>query len=96
MNPETNPIPAAVAAAPNCFDAYDTQDIWQKDKDHFVHPWTDLADFKEKGSLVVAESEGACIYDSDGNKFLDGIGGLWCGIVEVQDELISSGVWSAE
>ena len=57
---------------------YDTQDIWQKDKDHFIHPWTDFSTFKEEGSLVVAESEGAYIYDSDGNRFLDGIAGLWC------------------
>ncbi|MDP7541789.1 MAG: hypothetical protein QF653_00920 [Acidimicrobiales bacterium] len=28
---------AAVAAR---FDQYDTRDIWQKDKDHFIHPWT--------------------------------------------------------
>lgn len=57
---------------------YDTQSIWQKDKDHFMHPWTDFSEFKERGSMVVAEAEGAYIYDSDGNKFLDGIGGLWC------------------
>ena len=63
---------------PSNFAQYDTQAIWQKDKDHFIHPWTDFSTFKEEGSLVVAESEGAYIYDSDGNRFLDGIGGLWC------------------
>ncbi|MBC8363862.1 MAG: aminotransferase [Actinobacteria bacterium] len=52
--------------------------MWQKDKDHFIHPWTDFPVFEEKGSLVVAESEGAYIYDSDGRRYLDGIGGLWC------------------
>jgi len=57
---------------------YDTKAIWKKDLDHHIHPWTDFATFKEKGSLVVAESEGSYIYDSEGNKYLDGIGGLWC------------------
>ncbi len=57
---------------------YDTKDLWTKDRDHFVHPWTDFSSFKEKGSMVLAESEGAYVYDSEGNKFLDGIGGLWC------------------
>ena len=66
------------AEVPSKFDQYDTQDIWQKDIDHFVHPWTDFATFHEKGSLVVAESEGAYIFDSDGRRYLDGIGGLWC------------------
>ena len=60
------------------FDQYDTQDIRQKDIDHCIHPWTDFETFHEKGSLVVAESEGAYIFDSDGRRYLDGIGGLWC------------------
>ena len=68
----------AEAAAAARFDRYDTQDIWQKDKDHFIHPWTDFSTFQEQGSLVVAESEGAYIFDSDGKRYLDGIGGLWC------------------
>jgi len=68
---------AEVAAAAR-FDQYDTQDIWQKDKDHFIHPWTDFSTFQEQGSMVVAESEGAYIVDSDGKRYLDGIGGLWC------------------
>ncbi|NQU58034.1 MAG: aminotransferase [Rhodospirillales bacterium] len=57
---------------------YDTQAIWQKDRDHLIHPWTDFASFKEEGSMIIAESEGAYVFDSDGNRFLDGIGGLWC------------------
>ena len=43
-----------------------------------MHPWTDFETFKEEGSLVLAESEGCYIYDSAGNKYFDGIGGLWC------------------
>ena len=57
---------------------YDTKDLWQKDRDHYIHPWTDFSVFKEKGSLVMAESEGVYVYDSDGNRYIDGIGGLWC------------------
>ncbi len=57
---------------------YDTKDIWTKDRDHFIHPWTDFSNFKEEGSEVIAESEGAYIFNSDGERFLDGIGGLWC------------------
>ncbi len=57
---------------------YNTEDIRQKDKEHHIHPWTDFSTFKETGSLVLADSEGSYVYDSDGNKFLDGVGGLWC------------------
>jgi len=57
---------------------YDTQTIRRKDIDHQIHPWTDFATFKDAGSLVLADAEGAFVVDSDGNRYLDGIGGLWC------------------
>lgn len=60
------------------FARYDTEDLRTKDRDHYVHPWTDFSTFKQEGSLVVAESEGAYVYDADGNRYLDAIGGLWC------------------
>ena len=55
-----------------------TKDIQQKDKDHHIHPWTDFATVKGEGSMVLASAEGAYICDSDGNRYLDGIAGLWC------------------
>lgn len=58
--------------------AYNTKELWRMDRDHYIHPWTDFSVFKEKGSLVIAESEGAYVFDSDGKRYLDGIGGLWC------------------
>ena len=57
---------------------YDTESLWRKDRDHFIHPWTDFSTFKEEGSMVMANSEGAYVIDSDGNRYIDGIGGLWC------------------
>ncbi|KPK06531.1 MAG: hypothetical protein AMJ56_14460 [Anaerolineae bacterium SG8_19] len=57
---------------------YDTQILWRQDRDHYIHPWTDFEDFKEKGSLVMAEGEGVYVYDSDGKRYIDGNGGLWC------------------
>ena len=58
--------------------AYNTKELWRMDRDHYIHPWTDFSVFKETGSLVIADSEGAYVFDSDGQKYLDGIGGLWC------------------
>ena len=63
---------------PRDFSQYDTTDLRDKDRNHYLHPWTDFSTFKEEGSLVIAESEGAYVYDSDGNRYIDGIGGLWC------------------
>jgi adenosylmethionine-8-amino-7-oxononanoate aminotransferase len=57
---------------------YNTEVLWRQDVDHYIHPWTDFSTFKEEGSLIMAESEGAYVIDSEGNRYIDGIGGLWC------------------
>lgn len=54
------------------------RELWQKDKDHFLHPWTHFDTFKREGSLVIREAEGAYLTDAAGRRYLDGIGGLWC------------------
>jgi putrescine---pyruvate transaminase len=51
---------------------------WQKDYDHFLHPWTHFDSFKRDGSLVISEAQGAYLTDAAGKRYLDGIGGLWC------------------
>ena len=59
------------------FDRYDTREIQQKDKNHFIHPWAEFG-AAEEGCLAIAESAGAYVYDTDGNRYLDGIAGMWC------------------
>ncbi len=55
-----------------------SQEIWQQDKNHFLHPWTHFDSFTKEGSLILTEANGVYIYDIEGNKYLDGVGGLWC------------------
>src|SRR5215468_9817025 len=57
---------------------YDTEALWAKDREHIIHPWIDLGTAKTRQPLIIAESAGAHIYDSDGRRMLDGIGGMWC------------------
>ncbi|WP_438465334.1 aminotransferase [Marinomonas sp. PE14-40] len=52
--------------------------VWQQDKDHYVHPWTDFSTFKEQGSMILADSDNVHVVDGEGKRYLDGIGGLWC------------------
>lgn len=56
----------------------DMQQVWQQDKDHHIHPWTDFSTFKESGSMILADSDNVHVRDSEGREYLDGIGGLWC------------------
>ena len=55
-------------------------DSWKSsDQRHHMHPFTDHKELGEKGgSRIITRAEGVYIYDSDGNKILDGMAGLWC------------------
>ena len=71
---------------------YDTESLWQKDRDHNIHPWTDFSTFKEEGSMVMANSEGAYVSDSDGKRYIDGIGGLWCNNIGYANEEMAQAI----
>ena len=60
------------------FSQYDTQAINNSDKAHFLHPWQIFDTFTETGALPIAAAEGTYLYDSDGKRYLDAVGGLWC------------------
>ncbi len=56
---------------------HDAKGLHQADLDHCIHPWTDFADFKRTGSTIMVRGEGAFIEDVHGNRYIDGMGGLW-------------------
>ena len=60
------------------FDRFDTATINRQDKEHFLHPFQVFDVFSEEGALPIAAARDAYIYDSDGRKYLDAVGGLWC------------------
>ena len=57
---------------------FNAQDLWQKDRDHFLHPYTHFDSFKKEGSLVLAEADGCYVTDVSGKRYFDGIAGMWC------------------
>ena len=63
---------------PSDFSQYDTAAISETDRAHFLHPWQIFDAIAEEGALPIAAAEGAYIYDTDGNRYLDAVGGLWC------------------
>ena len=52
--------------------------LWEKDRDHAVHPWTNFGPFEEQGSLIFTRGEGCYLWDADGRRYFDAIGGMWC------------------
>ncbi|MDP6651801.1 MAG: aminotransferase, partial [Gammaproteobacteria bacterium] len=52
---------------------------WQElDRAHFLHPFTDHKALHLAGSRIIERAEGIYLWDSDGNRILDGMAGLWC------------------
>jgi 4-aminobutyrate---pyruvate transaminase len=49
-----------------------------RDVDSLIHPFTDLARHAAEGPLVIDRGEGVYVYDQDGNRYLEGLAGLWC------------------
>ncbi len=48
------------------------------DAKHHVHPFTDAGALNAKGTRIIERAEGVYLYDTEGNKILDGMAGLWC------------------
>ncbi|WP_442110611.1 aspartate aminotransferase family protein [Pseudomonas sp. NUPR-001] len=52
---------------------------WQDlSRDHHLAPFSDYKQLKEKGPRIITKAEGVHLWDSEGNKILDGMAGLWC------------------
>ncbi len=56
---------------------FDTARIQTQDN-HVVHPWDDIAKVGQNNRTVIGRSEGIYVYDSDGNRLMDGPAGMWC------------------
>jgi putrescine aminotransferase len=55
-----------------------TKELQALDAAHHMHPFTTDSDLAKKGVRVITRAEGVFLNDSDGNRILDGMSGLWC------------------
>ena len=49
-----------------------------RDVETLVHPYTNLASFRETGPLVIERARGVYVYDTEGKSYIEGMAGLWC------------------
>jgi 4-aminobutyrate---pyruvate transaminase len=49
-----------------------------RDIETLVHPYSNLATFRETGPMVIERGEGVWVYDVEGKGYIDGMAGLWC------------------
>lgn len=56
---------------------WNTEELVAKDKAHLLHPVSNLKSVRDTGPLVLARGEGVYLWDTDGNRYIDGFAGLW-------------------
>ncbi|MGH6874503.1 MAG: aminotransferase class III-fold pyridoxal phosphate-dependent enzyme, partial [Aestuariivirgaceae bacterium] len=49
-----------------------------RDIETMIHPFTNLAKHREKGPLIIDHGKGVFLYDNQGKRYFEGLGGLWC------------------
>ena len=52
--------------------------IEARDSNSVIHPLTNLKTHLEKKALVIQEGDGVWVTDVHGNKYIEGMSGLWC------------------
>ena len=57
---------------------YSTAQLQAMDHAHYLHPFTDHKELGARGTRIIERAEGVYLWDSEGNKVLDGMAGLWC------------------
>ncbi|MCX7303267.1 MAG: aspartate aminotransferase family protein [Hyphomicrobiales bacterium] len=57
---------------------YSLKQLQSIDAAHHLHPFTDHRELRGAGTRMIVRADGPYIYDSEGNRILDGMAGLWC------------------
>lgn len=55
-----------------------TEELRRIDAAHHMHPFTHNGELGEKGARIVTRASGCWLTDSEGNRILDAMAGLWC------------------
>ncbi|HSI40336.1 MAG TPA: aspartate aminotransferase family protein [Xanthobacteraceae bacterium] len=55
-----------------------TAELRALDAAHHLHPFSDTKALNAEGARVIERADGVWLTDSDGNRILDGMSGLWC------------------
>ncbi len=70
-----------MALAPNSLQARDIL--------YTVHPYTNLRQHEQQGPLVISGGDGVYVIDDDGNRYIEGLAGLWCTALGFSDKRLA-------
>ncbi|MDQ7779780.1 MAG: aminotransferase class III-fold pyridoxal phosphate-dependent enzyme, partial [Planctomycetota bacterium] len=57
-----------------------TRELLDKDRKYLWHPFTQMKDWMEADNTVIERAEGVYLYDTDGNRYIDGVSSIWCNV----------------
>src|SRR5271169_1221582 len=49
-----------------------------RDVETLLHPYVNLASFRDNGPLIIERGQGVHVYDTEGKPYIEGMAGLWC------------------
>ena len=79
--PHRNPLGAAlptIVLSKTSFMPMDKQSLVALDRQHLIHPVSNLRAHERRGPTVLESGHGAYLRDIDGRELLDAFSGLWC------------------
>ncbi|WP_183342142.1 adenosylmethionine--8-amino-7-oxononanoate transaminase [Conexibacter arvalis] len=60
--------------------AMETAELAALDREVLWHPFTQQLGWSEEAAPIIARAEGATLFDTDGNAYIDGVSSLWCNV----------------
>ena len=67
-------------------------DLAQRDKRYIWHPFTPMRLWLDDEPLVIERGNGVYLYDTRGNRYIDGVSSLWCNVHGHGHEHINSAI----
>jgi putrescine---pyruvate transaminase len=79
LTPSPSPQPSPAKREREQEGAFRSTADWQAaDAAHFLHPFTDFKGLAKKGSRIIERADNIWLWDSEGQRILDAMSGLWC------------------
>ena len=58
----------------------DTKTLQEYDRHYVWHPFTQMREWENDAPIVIERGEGSWLIDTDGNRWLDGVGSIWTNV----------------
>ncbi len=57
-----------------------TKNLIEADQRYLWHPFTQMADWQTSEPVVIDHGDGFFLFDTEGEKYIDGVSSLWCNV----------------